>query len=293
MSNIASTAARWWLAIRPKTLTISVAPVLVGTALALAEGAMLRLTVALAALAAALLIQIGTNLHNDAVDAERGADTPDRAGPARATASGWFSAAEVRLAALASLGLAFLLGCYLAWVGGWPIVAIGLLSLGAAIGYTGGAKPIAYSPSGELFVLFFFGIAAVGGSAYLQSLTLGPNALLLGIALGMPAAAVLLVNNYRDLETDRRAGRRTLCGLLGRPRARRLYALLLLLPFVLVSVPSLPGRTWLVWLLVPLALLLLRRLYTSQPGPALNPLLGATARFQLLFSALLSLALFL
>ncbi len=215
-----SRIARWISAARPKTLLLAVTPVVAGIGLAVAQTGRLAFPTAVATLLAAVAIQVGTNLHNDAADFERGTDTVDRVGPPRATAQGWFSAREVRSAAHLAFGLAFLLGCLLVARGGWPILAIGLASLACGYAYTSGPRPIAYSPFGELYVLTFFGIASVVGSHYLQTLAFDRAALLLGIALGLPAAAVLLLNNYRDLETDRVAGRRTLCHYLGRPGAR-------------------------------------------------------------------------
>ena len=276
----------WWLAIRPKTLSLALSPVLVGNSLAWTELGSLHWGVAAATLAAALLIQIGTNLYNDAADHERGTDGADRLGPRRATAQGWLTGAQVKRAAAVSFGAAFVLGIYLAAVGGWPIVALGLASLAAGYAYTGGSKPIAYSASGELFVFLFFGVFAVTGSHYLQTLTLSGAAPAAGAALGLLAAAVLTVNNYRDLDSDRRAGRLTLCHWLGRERARWLYALLLLAPFLLILHPA--TAPWPLLPALPFALLLIHRFYREPPGAGLNQLLAATARFQLGFGVLLS-----
>lgn len=276
----------WWLAIRPKTLSLALSPVLVGNSLAWVDMRSLHWGVAAATLAAALLIQIGTNLYNDAADHERGTDGADRLGPRRATAQGWLTAAQVKRGAAVSFGSAFLLGIYLAAVGGWPIVTLGLASLAAGYAYTGGSKPIAYSASGELFVFLFFGVFAVTGSHYLQTLTLSGAAATAGAALGLLAAAVLTVNNYRDLDSDRRAGRLTLCHWLGRERARWLYALLLLAPFLLILHPA--TTPWPLLPALPFALLLVYRFYREPPGVGLNRLLAATARFQLAFGLLLS-----
>lgn len=282
----------WLLATRPKTLSLSVTPLLVGGALAHAGGSAFHLLPWLAALAAALCIQIGVNLHNDAADFERGADTPGRLGPQRATAEGWLAAAQVRHGATACFALAFLIGLYLAWIGGWPIVLLGLASLAAAHAYSGGPWPIAYSPLGELFVLLFFGLAAVGGTYYLLTASLTVTALTGGIVVGLPAAAVLLINNYRDRKTDRRAGRRTLAILLGRPAARRLYGLLLLLPLALCPMinPD-PHWRWLPLLALPLALSLIRRLESQPIDSGLNRLLAQTAQYQLALGLLLALSL--
>jgi 1,4-dihydroxy-2-naphthoate octaprenyltransferase len=178
----------WWIAARPRTLPLSLTPVLVGLALAWGEGATPRLLVAIATLAAALLIQIDTNLQNDAADFERGLDCPGRIGPLRVTAAGWASSQRVRAVASLAFGLAFLLGIYLAFIGGWPIVAIGLASLAAAYAYSGGPQPISYTPYGELFVWFFFGVLAVAGSHWLQAERLSPAAL---------PASLMVVRNLR------------------------------------------------------------------------------------------------
>jgi len=282
-----SNLGRWVAAARPKTLLLAATPVLGGIALGVSDTGRLAPLVAFATLGAALAIQIGTNLHNDAADFERGTDTPDRLGPPRATAQGWFSARQVRTAAHLTFGFAFLLGLLLVARGGWPILAVGIASLVSGYAYTSGPRPIAYGPFGEVYVLAFFGLASVAGSYYLQTLTLRWPTLLLGVALGLPAAAVLLLNNYRDLETDRAAGRRTLCQVLGRPRARVLYALLLLLPAALLVGPGLPGATWLSLGAVPLALMLIARLYAGARGAALNVMLAQTGLYQALLTLLL------
>lgn len=284
----------WWLAIRPKTLTVSVAPLIVGHAVAWAQAGVLFWQPALVALLAAMLIQIGTNLHNDVGDFERGTDTPDRLGPARVTAMGWLPAASVRRAAWAALALAFNFGIYLAYHGGWPIVAIGLASLLAAWAYTGGPWPIAYTPLGELFVVLFFGLAAVGGSYYLQTLSISPAALLAGAMLGLFAAAVITVNNYRDLQTDAQAGKRTLAVVVGRRATQWVYAVEMLLPLLLLPwLAVLVGRgRWLALplLVLPSALQLLQRFRHEAAGPVFNQLLAGTARLQFVYALLLALA---
>jgi len=279
----------WVLAIRPKTLGISVAPVVVGSSMAQAEFGSIQWLPALAALISAMLIQIGTNLHNDAADFDRGADTPDRVGPARATAQGWFTSNEVKRTAYICFGLAFGIGIYLVSVGGIPIVVIGLFSLAAGYAYTGGPKPIAYSASGELFVFLFFGLVAVMGSYYLQTAQISLNALYCSIALGLLAAAVLLVNNYRDLETDQRADKLTLTHYLGANNSRITYGVLMLTPFLLpLLLHDVSIGVWLIMLLLPTALFLLRNFAREQPGPIFNRYLAQTAKLQLLFSLLLS-----
>ena len=277
------------LAARPKTLPLTLAPVLAGIALAVAETGQFAFLIALCTLLAAMAIQIGTNLYNDAADFERGTDTPDRLGPQRATAQGWFRASQIKTAAHFMFLLAFLLGMALLQRGGWPIFSIGIASLTAGYAYTAGPRPIAYGPFGELFVLAFFGIVTVVGSHYLQTLVFNWNAVIIGTALGLPAAAVLLVNNYRDLETDRAAGRRTLCHYLDRSRARRLYALLLVAPIFMLFFAPLPGANELLISALPLAVFLIVQLRRSS-GAALNMQLARTALFQLALVLLLILS---
>lgn len=279
----------WWTAARPRTLTLATAPVIAGTALAWAEGMAHQWPVVLAVLLAALLIQIGTNLHNDATDHECGNDLADRLGPLRVTAAGWATTAQVRKASFAAIATAFLLGIYLAVQGGWPILLIGLASLAAGVAYSGGPRPISHSPFGELFVWIFFGVLAVAGSYWLQAGTLSPAAWIAGAAIGLPASAVLLVNNLRDVISDTRSGRRTLAALLGDARARRLYGLLMLLPFAslpLLTALGLAGA-WLALLTLPAALLLVQRIQRTH-GPALNVLLARTAQYALGFAICLA-----
>lgn len=284
-------AGRWVSAARPRTLFLAISPVVAGIALAWFHTGALALWTALGTLFGATAIQIGTNLHNDAADFERGTDTPDRLGPPRASAQGWFSARQVKQAAHLAFFAAFVVGLMLVVRGGWPILLLGLASILAGYAYTSGPRPIAYGPYGELFVLAFFGIAAVVGSYYLQSLRMTSSALLLGLACGLPSAAVLLLNNYRDFDTDARAGRRTLNHLLGRARARLLYAALLLgcLPLFLLSAPI--AHSWPVLLALPMAASLIRRLFQGIQGRALNALLGQTALYQAALVALLSIGL--
>jgi 1,4-dihydroxy-2-naphthoate octaprenyltransferase len=285
----------WLLAIRPKTLTVAAVPVLVGTTLGALHSGGLHPWVALAALLGSLLIQVGTNLHNDAADHERGADSPgQRLGPPRATAEGWLTAEQVKRAAFLCFGTAALIGVYLIWVGGWPILLLGVISILAGLAYTGGPWPIAYSGLGELFVLVFFGLVATTGSYYLQTGELSGLALLSGAIIGMPAAAVLVVNNYRDHESDRIVGKNTLAVRMG-PRASQLeYAVLMIGPFILLLwLQSLLDSPWMLLplLVLPWAVFLVRRVYAEAPGPALNRVLAGTAQMQLGLGATLCLAL--
>lgn len=280
---------RWWLGARPRTLTMAIAPVLAGAALAWSDGFEPRAWVFLLTVACAVLIQAGCNLLNDVADFERGADGADRVGPLRITAAGLASPQEVKRAARAALAAAGVLGVALAWLGGPAIVAVGLLSILSAWAYSGGARPISYGWLGEVFVLVFFGVVAVTGTYYLQAGRWSVDALLAGVCVGAMASAVLLVNNYRDLDADARAGRRTLAAVLGHARAQALYAALMLAPLALALWFSLrePPRhgTWLVWLVLPLLASLVVRMRRSS-GPALNPVLGQTALAQLAYATL-------
>lgn len=283
-----SPAAIWLGAIRPRTLSASIAPVLVGTALAAADG-VLHLPAALAALLGALAIQIGTNLHNDFEDAARGADGPDRLGPQRATAMGWLRPRQVLAAAVASFGFALLVGVYLVARGGWPIVALGLASLVSGWAYTGGPRPLAYVGLGDLFVFAFFGVAAVVGTYYVQGLETCAAAWWLGVGVGALSTAILAVNNLRDRSSDRAAGKRTLAVRLGPGAVRAEYTLCLGVAFaVLLGVAAHGHPGALAGLLALPRALRLRGAVASTDGPALNPLLGATARLLALYGALVS-----
>lgn len=283
----------WWLAIRPKTLSVSIVPVMVGSSVAYAEADAFAWLPLLAALVAAILIQVGTNLHNDVSDCERGADGEGRLGPARATSSGWLAASAVHRAALACFGLALALGTYLVWHGGWPILLLGLASLAAGWSYTGGPRPIAYSGLGELFVWLFFGLGAVMGSYYLQTLSLSWLAFAAASMIGLLAAAVIVVNNYRDMENDRKIGKNTLAVRIGRRNSKMEYALLLLVPYGLLAAFGAERTGWIAVLTLPWAIYLIQCFWREAPGPIFNRILAQTARLQLGFGVLLSLGLLL
>ena len=286
MSEVVATApaagARVWImAARPRTLAASVAPVIVGTAVAASIGAF-RPLAALLALFSSLFIQIGTNLANDYSDFKRGADA-ERVGPQRVTQSGLVQPAAVKRAALAAFGVAMLLGLALATLAGWPIVAIGIASIAAGWLYTGGPWPLGYHGLGDLFVFLFFGLVATCGTVYAQALEVPPQAWAAGAAMGALSTAILVVNNLRDRATDAKVGKNTLAVKIG-PRATRVeYVVLLTLAFGLALAL---GKPWPL-LALPLALKPLRRVLRSD-GAALNPALGETARLQLVFAALLA-----
>ena len=278
----------WLLGMRPRTLTMAAVPVAVGAALAWAGGAEPDWITFVATLACAILIQIGTNLFNDANDGERGADGPDRIGPVRITGSGLAKPKQVRRAAIACFIAALIAGLYLVVVGGLPILVIGLASLVSGYAYSAGRRPLSHGPFGEVYVIVFFGLVAVAGSYYLQSGQLPGGAVVLtGIAIGCYAAAVLLVNNLRDTEADLRAGRRTLAGRLGKRATQRLYGFLVLVPFAMLAVAWGWLPLGLVWLGLPVCLWL-AALFTRMPvGPGMNAQLGRTALVQVLVGALL------
>lgn len=278
----------WVLAMRPRTLTISVAPIVVGGALAWAEFGTFHPVPILAALLGAVLIQAGTNLWNDVGDAVRGGDQAMRQGPPRVTALGWASPERVRRAALVCFAAAAVIGLALAWRGGWPILAIGAASLLAGWAYSGGPRPIAYTATGEVFVVLFFGIVAVMGTLWLQEPRLTVSGLVVGIAIGLPAAAVLMANNYRDMEPDRMAGRRTLAIRLGIEGSKAAYAAFLLVPFPLLMAPFAPPGAWLSLLAAPMAIREVVAFAGHPRGPAFNKILAETARFQLLLAAMVA-----
>jgi 1,4-dihydroxy-2-naphthoate polyprenyltransferase len=287
----ASTARIWLMAARPRTLPAAVAPVLVGTALAATEDTFKVLTF-LAALLGALFIQVGTNLSNDYSDARRGADTEDRLGPVRVTAGGLVPPRQVLVATYVAFALAVLAGSYLIATAGWELLLVGAASILAGVLYTGGPRPYGYEGLGEVFVFLFFGVVAVAGSYYAQGERLEWQALVLAVPVGLLASAILVVNNVRDLETDRRAGKRTLAVRMGRERTRVLYVVMVAGAFVTAQLPwvldSLSPWLLLSLLAVPLAVPVIRTVRTRTDGPALNGALGGTGKLQLAFCLLLS-----
>jgi 1,4-dihydroxy-2-naphthoate polyprenyltransferase len=281
----------WLMAARPKTLPAAIAPVLVGTSLAIEQGTFHPVSF-LAALLGSIFIQVGTNLANDYSDARRGADTEDRLGPVRVTAGGLAPPRQVLLATYITFGMAVLCGVYLIIVAGPELLLVGVASILAGVTYTGGPKPYGYEGLGEVMVFLFFGVVAVVGSYYVQIQQLPWQAFVLSVPVGLLAAAILVVNNVRDLETDRRAGKRTLAVRLGRERTRALYAGIVGGAFVAAVVPWIAGSltAWLAlsWLAVPLAVPVIRTVRDRTDGPSLNGALAATGKLQLAFCLLLS-----
>jgi 1,4-dihydroxy-2-naphthoate polyprenyltransferase len=281
----------WLMAARPRTLPAAIAPVLVGTALA-GFGHVFHPLRFLAALLGAIFIQVGTNLSNDYSDARRGADADDRLGPVRVTAGGLVPPKQVLVATYVSFGLAVLAGVYLIVVAGWLLLVIGAASILAGVLYTGGPRPYGYEGLGELFVFLFFGVVAVAGSFFVQVKHLHWEAFALSVPVGLLAAAILVVNNIRDIDSDRRAAKRTLAVKLGRARTRWLFAAVVYLAFLLAPITWIfgPVKPWvmLTWLALPLATALVRIVRTRTDGPSLNGALARSGMLQLVFCVLLS-----
>jgi 1,4-dihydroxy-2-naphthoate octaprenyltransferase len=282
----------WVMAARPRTLPAAIAPVLVGTAAAVEVSGEIRVGAFIAALVGSIFIQIGTNLANDYSDARRGADTADRLGPVRVTSSGLVAPRRVLVATWVAFAVAVAAGIYLATVAGVVILIVGAASILAGVLYTGGPRPYGYEGLGELFVFLFFGLVAVNGSYYVQLERLDWLPFGLSLAVGFLATAILVVNNVRDLETDRRAGKMTLAVRLGRPRTRSLYALLIVAAFAAVPITLLAadGPAWglLAMLAAPLVQRPLSAVMTRTDGPSLNGALAGTGALLAAFSALLA-----
>ncbi len=277
------------MAARLRTLPAAVAPVLVGTALAIHDGDFDAIAF-LAALLGALFIQVGANLSNDYSDARRGADSEDRLGPVRVTAGGLVPPRQVLVATYVTFGLAVLCGVYLIVVAGWVLLAIGAASILAGVLYTGGPRPYGYEGLGEVFVFLFFGIVAVAGSYYVQTQDLVWQAFAAAVPVGLIASDILVVNNVRDLETDRRAGKRTLAVRMGRERTRALYVAMLAVAYLSLAALVVGLSAWvlLALLSLPLALRVATLVRTRVDGPSLNEALARTGALQLAFCALLA-----
>jgi 1,4-dihydroxy-2-naphthoate octaprenyltransferase len=287
------------MAARPRTLPAAIAPVLVGTAAAIEQrGDLPRVGAFIAALIGSIFIQIGTNLANDYSDAKRGADTIERLGPVRVTAVGLVAPRSVLVATWLAFGIAVAAGIYLATVAGWVIIAVGAASIAAGVLYTGGPWPYGYAGLGELFVFLFFGLVAVNGSYYVQLERLDWLPFGLSVSIGCLATAILAVNNIRDIDTDRRAGKRTLAVRIGSRPARLLYIALLLLAFfvALGSLLTVDNAPWWGGLLLAAVWVVLSRAPTQAvarrtDGPSLNRALAQTGALLGAFSLALSAAL--
>ncbi len=280
----------WLVAVRPKTLPAAIAPVLVGCAVGWSAGAF-HLPTAVAAGAVALLLQIAANLANDVADFRRGADTADRLGPVRATQSGLIAPDRVARATAIVLAITAIPGLYLVWRGGPGLAALGIFAIAAAVAYTAGPKPYGYMGLGELFVFVFFGPVAVAGTAFRMTGGVSRLAIAASIPIGCLVTAILVVNNVRDIDTDRQAGKRTLAVRIGREASRWEYALLVaaayIVPLIMWGMGISDPRLLLVWATAPLAVVLVRQVWTVT-GRELNPVLGGTARLCLWFAVSLS-----
>ncbi|HEU4725924.1 MAG TPA: 1,4-dihydroxy-2-naphthoate polyprenyltransferase [Candidatus Eisenbacteria bacterium] len=283
-------ARRVWLAaLRPPTLVAAVVPVVVGAALAYRDYRF-RLGPAAAALLGALAIQVGTNFANDLYDFRKGADSPARIGPPRVLPLGWLAPETVRRAMIAAFAVAVLAGVYLVAAAGWPVVAIGLASIAAGVGYTKGRYALAYHGLGDAAVFLFFGLVAVAGTYFVQARLVTPLAFLVAVPVGCLCTAILVVNNVRDLETDRAAGKRTLAVRLGRSGTRLEYGALLAIAFAVPLALWVRGSLSFVSLLpfatASLAWRTLGTVLSTDDGPALNGALVDTARLHGLFGLL-------
>ena len=291
---IPSPARVWWLALRPATLAAAVAPVLAGTAVAVHESGA-RPWAGLAALVVALALQIGVNLANDYSDYVRGADTPQRIGPLRASASGIVAPERVRLAAITAFAVAGVTGLGLSLATDWRLIFVGAACLLAAWLYTGGPRPYGYLGLGELFVFIFFGLVATAGTVYVQELRLTPLALLAGCGIGFLATSILVLNNLRDIETDAAAGKRTLATRIGRGPTRVLLLVLVCAAFavpIVILATRLAGVTIMAMHFgIPIAALPVRTAFATRSGPELVGALKRMAGAELAYALLMTLGL--
>lgn len=285
----------WLLAIRPKTLPAAASGVIVGTVLAWRDGSFAA-GPALAALAIAVLLQIGSNLANDVYDDERGTDTADRLGPLRVTNAGLLSRGQVKRGMAVVFAIAFALGCYLTLVRGPLVLVIGAAAIISAIAYTGGPYPLGYHGLGEVFVFIFFGLAAVVGTYWVQAGSTSPTAWLMAVPVGLLITAIIVVNNLRDIEQDRAGGKRTLAVRLGTQATKTEFALCIGGAYAVVTAAAvagtLPVSALAAWLSLPLAVVTTRMVYT-RTGTALNLALARTGQTTLAFSVLFALGMLL
>jgi 1,4-dihydroxy-2-naphthoate octaprenyltransferase len=278
----------WWMAIRPKTLPAAASGVVMGSALAWADGSF-QVMPALAALFVALLLQIGSNVANDVYDFERGADTSERQGPLRVTQAGLLTPVQVKRGMWAIFFLAAVFGLYLAYVRGWGIILVGAAAIVSAIAYTGGPFPLGYYGLGDLFVFIFFGLVAVTGTYFVQTGSISMAAWGMSVPVGLIITAILVVNNLRDFENDRKAGKHTLVVKFGAQVARVEYLLCLVVAYLLlpllIFLKIIPAFSMLAWVSIPLALKTLRVVFTQQ-GQALNAALAGTGQTVFVYSIL-------
>ncbi len=277
----------WLLAIRPKTLWAAISPVMIGSAMAFADGEFHALYAGLALLAA-VLIQIGTNLANDYFDFKKGADTAERIGPVRVTQAGLVKPQTMKRAVIIVFLLVALISIFLFFRGGWPIAVIAVFSILSGIFYTAGPFPLGYAGLGDLFVFIFFGPVAVGGTYYIQTLDINPLVLIAGLAPGLLSMAILTVNNIRDLESDRSAGKKTLAVRFGRSLAMAEYfyaiALSSFIPVILFFVTEDYPASLLSSVILLLSYPSVKTVFIKTDGPSLNHALAATGKLLLIYS---------
>jgi len=285
----------WMLAIRPRTLPAAAAGVVMGAAMAWRDG-VFRLNVVLVCLFTALLLQIGSNLANDVFDFERGADTGERLGPTRVTLAGMLTPKQVKVGMAVVFGLAGILGLYLAWLGGWIILIVGVATIISAIAYTGGPFPIGYYGLGDVFVFIFFGLAAVAGTYYIQAGTVTPAVWWMTLPPGLIITAILVVNNLRDIDNDRKAGKHTFAVRVGEKGTKVEYIVCMVVAYIIPIPVAWAGMiswtTLIAWLSLPLAIQGTRVVLT-QKGRPLNAALAKTGQTALTFSLLFWLGLLL
>ncbi|MDE3084339.1 MAG: 1,4-dihydroxy-2-naphthoate polyprenyltransferase [Verrucomicrobiota bacterium] len=283
----------WIAAARPRTLPAAIAPVFVGSALAWREGEF-KAPAAAACLGFALLVQIGTNFANDYFDFIKGADTTERVGPRRAVASGLISPETMRMAMRLVFAAAFFVGLTLLRYGGWPLLVVGVLSIACGLAYTGGPWPLAYRGLGDVFVFIFFGLVAVGATFFVQAGYVSTDAIIAGAAIGALATNILLVNNYRDAETDAKAGKRTLVVRFGKSFARAQFAaahgLALAAMLILSARLELPPKEMALFELIAAGLVAwqIQRLGRAQTPGELIKLLSVAGGYLALYALLLA-----
>jgi len=292
--QLSKNLAIWWMASRPKTLAAALAPVFIGTGLAWRHGSF-DLVVAIVTVVCAALIQVGTNFANDYYDFIQGADTDERIGFERATAKGHVTAEQMKKATFITMGLAFLTGLYLVYIGGWIILLIGILSIIFGIAYTGGPFPLGYNGLGDVFVFIFFGVIAVMGTYYLNTLIWSSTAFLVSLPVGALSVNILVVNNLRDVHQDKIAGKRTLGVLLGESALKVEYLLMVALafatPIYLFFIEGFGLAVLSSFIVFPLALLLSYKIVTNEHKPKLNGVLERTAQFLAIYSIIFTFSL--